>query len=245
MPDTQDQGLFNPAEPTPFEENVSYKERLVGEGKKFKDDEALARAKLESDQFIERLQQENAMLRGEIQQRETIEDIVQRLTPAKSSPDTANEEPREPGSPKNGLTPDEVKQLLSKELAEQKDRDLRSNNAKFVRQKLVEKYGPDWQTHLKTRQAELDVSEQYLTDLAQTQPKVFLSLLGETPKRDNFTPPSSVIDPAKQTVNPNVKDWFYYEKLRKENFREYMSPRVQNEMHDQIVRLGEAGFFRK
>lgn len=245
MTDTRDQGLFNPEDNAPvFDETVSVRDQLVGEGKKYKDEEALARSRVEADSFIERLQRENALLRGEIQQRETMEDLVKRLTPPKASKDTEDEAiPPTPGSANtDNLTPDKVRELLSQELATRTEQDRRNNNARAVRQELVNRYGPNWQTQLKAKQEELEVSEEFLTELAQTQPKTFFRLLGEAPKNEqSFTPPASVIDSAKTRSTPgNIKNKAYYDKiLREQGLSVYMSPRIQNEMQANARKLGD------
>lgn len=243
-----DHGLFDPIDDveTPLDETVSYKEQLVGEGKKYRDEEALAKAALEKDRFIERIQRENATLRSEVQKRETMEELVKRLTPARPSEDTDKKEPlSNPGSvSKDGLTPEEVRQLLSQELAARTDAERRQNNARAVREELLKRYGQNWQTPLKERQLALDVSEEYLTELAQTNPKVFFSLLGDAPKREpGFTPPTPAFDTAKRPVTGNVKNKAYYDRILKEQgLAAYMHPRVQNEMQEQAAKLGDQFF---
>src|SRR5688500_15910791 len=62
-----------------FDQDKDYFSELVGEDKKFKTPADLARAKAESDAFIERLKQENSGLRNELKTRTTMEDFMKTI----------------------------------------------------------------------------------------------------------------------------------------------------------------------
>ena len=58
---------------------TSYYDRMVGEGKKFKDNEALAYSNFEKDRFIEQLKREQKELRDDLNSRLNMEELVNKL----------------------------------------------------------------------------------------------------------------------------------------------------------------------
>lgn len=56
--------------------DTSYFDALVGEGKKFTSQEALARGKYESDLYVTQLQAENAGMRAQITESESGKSVV-------------------------------------------------------------------------------------------------------------------------------------------------------------------------
>ena len=67
--------LFDPTtiDPATIENPL---ETLVGEGKKFKDADALARAAIEKDRFILQLQAENAQMRTSLKGEQKIDEFL-------------------------------------------------------------------------------------------------------------------------------------------------------------------------
>src|SRR4029450_8159059 len=96
--------LFSDESDINVDPNKNYLEELVGEGKKFKTPEDLARGKAESDSFIERLQKELHGLRNELKSRLQLEEVVDRISSASKSP-ISEQPPREPdnGQPASQL----------------------------------------------------------------------------------------------------------------------------------------------
>lgn len=250
MPDQNDP-LFakTPQEPVlePLAEDKSYYTELVGDQGKYRDNEALARAAIEKDRHIEKLEREGAILRTELKQRTTLEEFMERMTNRPSGNDTANDVNRQtPGSlqpPVDPLTPDAVKVLLQKELQGQREADRQDNNALYVRSELEKRYGGNWQSSLEARVKELGVTEEFAVDLARKQPKAFLALVGTTPEQPAprpGTPPASSLDTSKMPPVSHAKNKKYYDALMAKDINLYLSPKVQNEMHAEAIKQGRA-----
>src|SRR6266853_6356138 len=92
---------------------------LVGEGKKFKDPEALARSKIESDRFIANLLREQSEMRETLNKRINEEEFLNRLEQFSKpkSPDAGNQPPTD-GTPSTAITPQDVEKIIETREAE-------------------------------------------------------------------------------------------------------------------------------
>lgn len=215
-------------------------EDLVGEGKKFRDPDAVAKKIVHADQHISNLEKELAEMRQELQTRLTVEEMMEKLeskAPTREIPDTPRQEP---GKEKDIDLTSEVQKLLKQE----KEKERRETNIATSRAGLKERFGADYNQRLKSIAEELSVSEEFLTQMAASSPSGFLKLVDSVAKPDDnrpTTPPKSAADPLK-LASPDRKNKAYYEKIRKENPALYFSRRVQNEMHNEAVKQGAAFF---
>lgn len=216
---------------------------LVGEGKKFKDAEALARGKWESDRYIERVLREQKELRDELAKRMSAEEVAAQIS-AKLSQRPASNEPQpgqdERDDTKNiqSMSPEEIKSLVDKEIETNKQKQLQVDNLEMVRSELEKVWGPNYIQHLKNKTRELGLGEDFANGFAATKPKAFLKLvLDKTSPVTDFSPPASSVRPSSGfSQGKKYKD---YEQMRKDNPTQYFSPRVQNEMHAEAMRQGE------
>jgi len=219
---------------------------LVGEGKKFKDSKALAYSAVVKDSFIERLQKENAKLRGELSQKKTLEDVLTAIESKSKQP--------EPGTPSGEKGPDVSPQELEKLIEEKatkaalsltKEEKARAN-VESVMTILEEAWGPDFRARLEVEARKYSLGKDFVTTLAREKPQALLALLGlkkdpqpeATPKAPTGTVNPSAL-PRKGTTE---KTYSYYAKMKKENPKLYNTPAIQNEMHQQALKLREAFF---
>lgn len=237
-----------------------YLTELVGEGKKFKTPAELARGKYEADQFIERLKREQAALREELNSRKRLEDIADLLSPNKQHSSSEGTPPNrnggEEGTDNKNLNPDDLEKLIEDRLTKREKERLYEQNFNTVKSKLAEVWGPDASTKLSEVANTLGVGKEFLNNLAKEQPKAFFKLVGVDTQSNNqgqrqeandlFAPPRSSVNSSGFT--PNVtgeRTMSYYDKIKRDNPREYWTPRIQNQMHQDAMRLGEKFFDRK
>lgn len=230
----------------------NYLEELVGEGKKFKSQEDLARAKLESDAFIARLQGELQGIRTELNTRLTVEQMMDKITAAKeaTNSNTNGNQPVVNGdSGAKSLTEEDLTALVEDRISKIEKARIQESNLNQVRQVLTEKFGADFPSHLKQTAATLGVGEEFLNNLAKEQPKAFLALVGqEVPKTSNpqpnlFTPTPSQQIPRTSSFTPTgERKKSFYDDLKTKDAAAYWSPKVQNQMHQDAIKLGEVFF---
>lgn len=246
--------LFNSSqgnldEDTPIENAY---ESLVGEGKKFKDNELLARGKLEADRFIERLKQEKAELLKDLNARISLEDFVKTMKDQTRSNQSLDTSTNDPGNTNNqhhnGEVPKQqedvlkqVQNLINTTLETHSRQSQQAQNEAAVVSKLQEVWGKGYSNKIAAKAEELGLGKDFLRDLARSNPNAFLKIVGadqvDTSNPNAHSPPTSRLNA--NSLNQNTsKNHQYYEKLRKENPRHYWTPSVQAEIHKQVAALG-------
>lgn len=238
--------LFKPSNSTNAEEITSYKDHLVGEGKKFKDEEALARAKYEADLFIQKVTAENEEMRKELATRMTLEEFWEKTktTQGKTNEDHGDNRREESEAQKIAPKPEDIAEMVRRELSTEKTKAQKAENVEYVRSELTKTWGPNFQERLVRKAQELGSSVEFLGSMAETQPKAFLALMVGTPATgkprttDDYVPPRTTI--TTPSYSGDSRNFQYYEKMRKENPNQYWQPRTQNEMFKIARELGDA-----
>jgi len=199
-------------------------ETLVGEDKKFKDPEALAKAKLQSDAFIEQLKHENAELREATQKAMTLEEIKTMITsqfkPAQD-PQTPNGQP--PATPPAPKVNDSDLENLVASLLEKKESERRAKtNQEKVTEVLRTKYGTDAQMILNQKAKELNLPLEYLSKVANDSPTAFFRLIGA---EESVSQPPVGASPRSTQTAPVVSNDLeaYWSNMKKNNPREYFN----------------------
>lgn len=237
-----DSTLFNDA-PT------SVLETLVGEGKKFKDPELLAKAKLESDQFIEQLKAENKTLRDEMQQKVRLEELLKRIEEkTRDTSSSRNQPPYETeqddeDNPNPSLTNEDLERLIEQKYNQIETRKTAQQNLDATKQKLKELLGDNWTEKLKTRITQLGLNEKTLDTLASQSPQAALNALGLSGTQTSgfYSPPSSSVSQNLNTQGTS-RNKAYYDKIKESDPKTYWSQKVQAQMHKDALKLAEDFF---
>lgn len=222
---------------------------VVGEGKFYKTQAELVKGLLEKEAMIKRQQSENKLLRGELQTRGRVEEIVDKLLNQQKKPNANEDAGNNSGDPSTnsngglpnatqGITKDEIVRLL-----EEKDRQKAlSQNIEAARKELVAAFGKDAANVVKRRAAELGVSVDYLNKTAAESPAAFIALF---PTRQVETPGVGIPNSSSNTTNQppvnagGAKPNSFYKDLQKKDMSLYLSPRIQNQMYKDAMKLGE------
>lgn len=243
-----------PADAGGENDQTNYLEALVGEGKKYKSADELAKAYAHLDNFTERVKAENSGLRTELGSKVSLEELVNRLsqaaTPANpngASNQNANNdfgERHDNGGGNDGhkgLSAAEVAELVRKSITEEQTKATYASNRDKCVDEMRKAWGPNYVEQLHRVRRELGVSENDLNSLAMTSPNVFLNAVLGSARGTSMDNPNAGIAPRSSTnlaagamrqAGSAKEDWQYFEKLRKENPTKYWSPSVQNRMHE-------------
>lgn len=182
----------------------NYLEALVGEDKRYKTTEDLAKATAYGQDHIQHLEEENAELRQELQTRMSVEEALATVPQKKDEMQSNTPAPQEGENSEKTvvaphLTANEVKKLIADSLSEVGRASQAAENFKTVEQELKKRFGADTRSVLVSKAKELGMSQEEMNEMAVTKPKVFLALVGgEKPKAQNlFNPQSASIDSSK------------------------------------------------
>jgi hypothetical protein len=219
-------------------------EDYVGEGKKYADNDAAAKAIAEKDAFINRLLQEARQKEEALQQAintKAFEDRIKALEEAKLA---QREEPlqREATPP---VAPQIDEEAIARVMAKREAENNRTRNLMSVQEKLTEVWGENYPSRVKARAAELNVPMEEVNRLAATSPSALFALLGATPQRPagDVAPPPSRQNTAAFAPDVAVRGNKYYTELRKTKPAEYFSPRIAAEEYNALKTLGPEKFY--
>lgn len=214
---------------------------FVGEGKKYADNDAVAKALVEKDNFITRLQEEARRKEEDLRTALNVQAFEDRMKALEAAQLTERTEPpvREVTAP---VTPVDMEATVQKVLAERERANTRSRNLIDVRDKLVSVYGEDFPSRVKARAAEIGMTLEKLNEMAAETPSAFYALIGMNAPRaaDNVTPPATQRNSAATQTVSGVKNNAYYTNLRKTNPSLYWTPAVQMEEYNELKRQGDA-----
>jgi len=221
---------------------------LVGEGKKFKTPDDLAKAKLESDRFIEKLQNEQRELREELSKRLSAEEALKRAREAGSVADPQTPPERTPPPQQRQETTD-IGSEVEKVLRRREQETTLKSNIDSVTSKMKDLYGSVDKAAevVQSRAQELGMSVSQLQTLASENPKAFFKLVGVEDKPSGAPQTSSWSNTKNTTamksaagstaVAPGTYKW--YSELRKSDPAAFFSPRVQLQMDKDAREKGE------
>lgn len=218
-----------------------YLAELVGEGKKFADTQALARGKAEADAMIKRMIAEQAALRTELERRKAMEDLVKQLSEVNAQQrEVETPPPVAPVSPTN-QPPVDIQAEIRKVFEQRTQAERENANLELVAKVLEERLGPGFAQVAVQKAREIGVGPQFLDNLSRTQPKAVFKLLDIPEQVTQTRAPVQTLRSAPS--NGEVKNFAYYDKLRKEKPQVYNSLAIHKEMMANLEALGPEAFY--
>lgn len=231
-------------QPTNSQPNVedikNYLSTLVGDGKKFTDEEALAKSKYEADQFIEHLKGENQGMR------ETIKELQEQLNNAKTqgeldqlrkkvSEELEEQKASKESNPSPSVSPEDLEKMIEDHLTKRETESSAKANVDQTNNALVKHFGDPEKAKeaIQQRVSQLGISLKDLTAMAAKSPSAALALIqgGSVEQSRRLDLRSSVSSEAASgdgIASGSTKAEF--DKLRQENPTKYWSPAVQNKI---------------
>lgn len=207
---------------------------LVGEDKKYKEPDALAKAYANLERHARTLEAENAAARAE-------RDALQATTNNHSNPSELNgqapsqqPDPAPVTPPNNSPTPkdDDFRSQIKEQIRAMNDEDRAKANMDEAARQLVTLFGSEAGASdaIRKRANELGVSVEWLRDSASRSPSAFYATMGVSPNttQDRSTP--SPNPQVRMTNDSGTKNFEYYDKIRRDDPKLYFTPRIQTEM---------------
>ena len=197
---------------------------LVGEDKKFKTLDDLAKGKLESDKFIEQLQVELKTVREQMAELEdaaskkaTVSDLVDAVKNANKKVETEGNQP---------ISEENLKKLVTDIMEGQTEAQTRASNFKQANQSVLDKFNGDVEaarTYTAERAKQLGISVEKLRSLGEESPSAFRTLMDVKPSTGSQSVTAlqeSVVERGANPQRPMVIDGHrtkaYYDNLKKE-----------------------------
>lgn len=219
---------------------------LVGEGRKYKDVDGLAKAYIEADGFIAQLKTELAELREKAASAKTIDDVMERL---KAEQQAGASTDRDDKTSTSGLTPTDVRQIVSDAIKGNETVKQRQANLAKADAEMRKLFGDKAEEMFK-QEASTPEMREALTQLASVSPDKFVALFSGQQRQGNAADSKTSVNTAALQNNMDsgrVTDeqcQEYYDNLRKTKPKEYYSSAVQLQMNRAAVANPDK-FFRK
>ena len=226
-------------------EDKDYLPELVGEGKKYSDPSALAKAKVHADAHISRLEKELAEARTTMTAQAKLEDLVKRLQEVKppTTPVTTNTEER--GILESDNTVD-IETTVDKLISRREAANQAKSNLDKVKQTLREALGTNYSQHLANEADRLGMSTDEMNALAQRSPAAFLRLVGVDQGKQQTVvpsvPPTRVNTETFRPTTTNEKTYSHYDQMRRQGKVKALDQNLLIEMHNNAIRSGEKFF---
>lgn len=246
------ENLFDdPQEKIEFDQNKNYLEDLVGDGKKFKDVEALAKGKAFSDATIDiltkkmdELRTDYLKLREENTAQAKLQEYIDRLEKLPEARERVAMEPEAKDSKTDGLKMEDIESLFESKIEQREAATRERQNFDTVQNKLKERYGDNSSKFLTEQMQNLGLSREDINSMAKKQPNVLIKALGldQTPVAENFRTPlqSSKRQDSFAPTAGQKRTWSHYQELKKNNPRLYHDPQTNIQMQKDYLELGAA-----
>jgi len=235
----------NATETATTETQESYVARLAKErGEKWSDPEVIAKGKIEADGYIKQLEAQLEELRTDLGKQDYAAQLLNQLQG--KAPESTTEpvvSNNASGTGQENTTPeiseDVLKSLVEKTLTDREAANTKQQNIDLVTQQMTEKYGTEASARIQSKAEELGLSAARMEELAAESPSAFLTLIGEPPAKAATMTRGSINTAGVGNVGGGDRDFAYYQKLRRENRSQYYTPKVQQQMMEDRMRLGD------
>jgi len=224
----------------------SFVDHLVGDGKKFRDIEALAKGKLEADRHIGEITKTLDELRAELAKQDYAKNLLEQMS---KGSETGTEQPppvttSSSNTENTTQSASDFEALVEKVITAKEKSKTASQNISVVGEEMQKQYGDKTADVLKAKSLELNMSLDRLKEIAAESPTAFFQLIG-VKKMGEKTSTSTGVTTQSTIRSENFNSYSqdrtfeYYQKLRKENRSLYYSPKIQNTMLQDRERLGD------
>jgi len=227
-----------------IDESKNYLEDLVGDGKKFKTAEDLAKGKFLADSYVKILERKLDEMRTdylkvseENKARAKLEELIDQMN-NKTQQLTSSETP--PAKEVQTPSLDQIESLVSNKISQVETQRKERENFNLVTNKLKEVYGNDYQLYLNKQTEDLGLSKEFVNDMARKHPSAFIKTFGldATKSTENFqTPPRNNMGFTPKL--PEKRTWSYYQKMKQTNPNLYYDPKISVQMQQDAIALGE------
>lgn len=226
---------------------TSFLDKLVEtKGENWRDPETLAKGKLEADGYIKNLEDQLVQMREDMKKQDYQADLLAQLQNKATETTTVNngESNNNNGSINTQNTTgvvdeDTLKSLVEKTLTQREKNSTVQQNLSQVDKELESSFGTEAAATVQKKAEELGISMDRLRDIASESPSAFFTLIGQPEK--TFSP---MVQGSVRTEGVNMqastdRNWSYYQNLRRENPNQYYSPKIQQQLIQDKMKMGD------
>lgn len=214
---------------------------LVGEGRKYKTVEELAKAYIAADGFVERLKGENSTLRTEVAKGKTLEEVLERLK-AESGSATQDQGANKAVVSKDAqsLTTNDVAAIVRSTVTGMETARTRESNLMKADAEMRKLFGDKAEEMFK-KEASTPEMRKALMELASVSPDKFVALFRPAQATGSSVDHGTSVNSAAlsneqasgRAADPGCKE--FYDQLRRKEPSKYYSQAIQLQMNKAAV----------
>lgn len=211
-------------------------------GENWGDPQEIAKGYLNAQKHIDTLEDELRDLRENSQKKDWAEEVLTRLEqrqPASREAAQGNNAGASAQETPSSPSADDIKSLIVTTLTEEETKRSKAQNLAEADRQLEQMFGTEAKQKLQEKAAELGMDVSRLQDLAEESPTAFFTLLGQAPTKETNRNPQTQVNTSAGFNHNSRKNWAYYQKMRRENPRQYRSSQIQNEVLQERIKQGE------
>lgn len=206
-------------------------QELIGEGKKYATTDEALKALFHSQKHITTIESENAEMRGELNKLNSISDML--------------EAKQKEGSTDKNIDPASLNELIDQRLSDNKKQESMQSNIDSVDARMKTAFGAKAEETMLAKAAELGMTVKQMMNTAANSPTAFMSWFDLTKGGTQEGSMNSDVNTEQGSFNPSNEDvkpftYKHYEKIRKASPAQYMSPKIQAEMNQKMIEMGES-----
>ncbi len=246
--------LFKPVvDDTPqFDPNKNYLEELVGDGKKFKSVEDLAKGKAIADNYVTILEKKADEMRKQLEDMEverragaTLQELIDQAKNSNNNLQVPNNPNGNEVNNQPGLKIEDGECLFEQRFTQREREKQEAMNANLVQSKLMERFGDKYPSFLTEQMETLGLNTEDVNLMAKTRPNFLIKALGldQTPQQNDLfqaPPRSSQRNDNFAPRGSTKRTWSYYQDLKKSNPNLYNDPKTNVQMQNDYLQLGTA-----
>ena len=208
-------------------------------GEQWQDPQTLAKGYVNAQEYIKQLEQQTQEMREDLGKKDYAEKLLKELQ-AKQAPNSgvnAEVSTQNTGdAATENTTPTvserDLKSLIEETLTQREQVNTSRQNLEATESKLQELFGTEADAEVTKRIKELGISKDRAKEIAAESPTAFFKLIGEEVRKESNPVRQGTLNTESGFMNQSTgkRNWAYYQKLRRENSKQYYSPKVQGQM---------------
>ena len=143
------------------------------------------------------------------------------------------------GNTNPSLSEEDLKSLVEQTLTAREKDSVVKQNLSFVDAELEKSFGTNAKATVQNKAKELGISIERMQEIAAESPNAFFSLIGEPKKSFNPMVQGSVRTEGVNMQTSTERNWSYYQNLRKSDRHTYYSPKIQQQLMEDKMRMGD------
>lgn len=222
---------------------TSWLDKIASEkGDQWKDPEVIAKGYAHAQVEIERLKAKEEEFQKNDYAKALLETLQENQDAGSASGNTGESVQSGAGEETHtGANPEDVQRLIEEALVAKDAEAKATTNMVKVNDALKQSFGTEAEAKVKEKATELNLSLEYMEDLAKTSPSAFLALMGEAEQKNTNRQATNGVntDSGNFTGQSGERNQAYYNKMRRENRKLYYAEATQLQMLDDRRKLGE------